>query len=321
MSTEMPVTGGSLRKHAPAFRLPDKRALGALGEGDRCLLDRLLVDTAECVFNPLFEQQHAEAVLKQAPPTDAKIARNSDDSGVDMIISGADGEPLTIDEERHTFLKFNFARYHVLRILQAHEGKRLTAAATRELLGWERQVMDGRNDIVRQNLPLVLAMVKRTRVTGVDYSDLISEGNLALMRSVDKFDCARGYKFSTYACRSILKAFARVATRTARYRGYFPTEFDPTLEKSDFVEKKRDNVENDCVSELHGLLNSPETPLSDVEREVIKARFAIGIESDDAQTLEQVGHMIGVTKERVRQIQNKALIKLRSMLEEGVLAV
>ena len=321
MSTEKPVTEAALRKHAPAFRLPDKRALVTLGNGDRCLLDRLLIDTAECVFNDFFEQPYAEATLDQDPPTAAQIARSSEDSGVDMILHGTDGEVLSIDQERHVFLKFNYARYRVMKLLQEHEGKRLTAAATREVLKWERIVMRTRNEIVRQNLPLVLAMVKRTRVTGVDYSDLISEGNMALMRSVDKFDCARGYKFSTYACRSILKAFARVATRTARYRGYFPTEFDPTLEKSDFVEKKRDIVENDCMSELQAMLASPSTPLSEVERDVIRARFAIGADEDDAKTLEQVGHMIGVTKERVRQIQNKALVKLRSLLEEGVLAV
>jgi DNA-directed RNA polymerase sigma subunit (sigma70/sigma32) len=75
------------------------------------------------------------------------------------------------------------------------------------------------------------------------------------------------------------------------------------------------------MSELREMLTSPAAPLSEVEREVIKARFAVGAESDDAQTLEQVGHMIGVTKERVRQIQNKALVKLRTLLEEGVLAV
>ena len=167
-------------------------------------------------------------------------------------------------------------------------------------------------------------MAKRTRLTGIDYSDMVSEGNLALLRSVDKFDCARGFKFSTYACRAILKSFSRVATRTSRYRGHFPTEFDPTLEKGDQLACKRQNVEEECVDELKSILGQNLAHLNDVEARVIRARFAIDAEVNPAdiakgQTLEQVGTMIGVTKERVRQIQNKALDKLRSALENGVL--
>jgi RNA polymerase sigma factor (sigma-70 family) len=214
-----------------------------------------------------------------------------------------------------------------MQIVESHAGRRLTEAATREYLQWDRRTERTRSDIVRVNMPLVLAMAKRTRIHGVDFADLISEGNLALMRSVDKFDCARGFKFSTYACRAILKSFSRVATRTSRYRGHFPTEFDPTLEKSDHLEKKRVGVEDDCVDELRAILGENTAQLSDVEVTVIRARFALDGsdptegESRRGKTLEQVGEMIGVTKERVRQIQNKALGKLRVALEDGVLAV
>jgi RNA polymerase sigma factor (sigma-70 family) len=155
-------------------------------------------------------------------------------------------------------------------------------------------------------------------------TDLISEGNLALLRAVNKFDCGRGYKFSTYACRAILKSFSRVATRTSRRRGLFPTEFDPALERSDFSERSRANREGECVHELKTLLLENEAQLSEVERQVILARFNIDSGEEHAaakaKTLEQVGEMIGVTKERVRQIQNKALGKLRAALEQTVLA-
>ena len=190
---------------------------------------------------------------------------------------------------------------------------------------WDRLFRQTRSDIVRINIALVLAMARRTKLTGVDYSELVSEGNMALLRSVDKFDCSRGFKFSTYACRAILKSFSRVATRTARYRGHFPTEFDPTLEKSHHVENRRVGVEADCVDELKVILGQNLARLNDVEERVIRARFAIDDEVDEVdvakgKTLEQVGEMIGVTKERIRQIQNKALEKLRRALERGVLA-
>ena len=79
---------------------------------------------------------------------------------------------------------------------------------------------------------------------------MVSEGNMALLRSVEKFDCARGFKFSTYSCRAILKAFSRVAMRVSRYCGQFPTEFDPAMERSDHIDHLRQGVESDCVDEL-----------------------------------------------------------------------
>ena len=167
-------------------------------------------------------------------------------------------------------------------------------------------------------------MAKRTRMSEVDFGDLVSEGNMALLRAVDKFDAARGFKFSTYACRAILKAFSRTGVKLSKYRSIFPTDFDPKLERSDFMEKKRETHEDDCVDEIRQIIRDNRAELTDIEQEVIEHRFAIG-EKKQADpessplTLEQVGRIIGVTKERVRQIQNKALEKIKLSLESDYL--
>src|SRR5262249_30281477 len=99
--------------------------------------------------------------------------------------------------------------------------------------------------------------------------------------------------------------------------------FDPTLEKSDFADRKRETEEVGCLEELKTILGRNLANLNDVERAVIRARFALDEpdpETTRAKTLEQVGEMIGVTKERVRQIQNKALGKLRAVLESTIVA-
>lgn len=312
-----------LRKFMPTAKLPNRDILSRIASSDRSLLERVLEENAECVFTDVFDHADVEKIV-MAPHRDPREqAAGNDDSGLDLLRTPT-GKSLELDQERHLFLRLNYARHRVCQILERFNNKRLNGEAARDLIKWQRIVMDTRNEIVRVNLPLVLAMVKRTKIANVDYSDLVSEGNLALMRSVDKFDCSRGYRFSTYACRSILKSFARVATRTARYRGYFPTEFDPTLEKSDHVEKQRSNVEDNCMDEIRDALYSASDTLTEVEQEVIKARFAIAARKEDeaqAKTLEQVGEMVGLTKERVRQIQNKALGKLRHILENGTLAV
>ena len=277
---------------------------------------------AECLFNPIFRRGSAVRALLGSRA--AASTNTCDDSGCDLLAPALRSP--TVEQERTLFLRLNYFRYRVMCVLAKHRETELSEAGLQMLLRWERAVTAARGEIVAMNMPLVLAMAKRTRITGVDPADLISEGNLALLRSVDKFDCARGFKFSTYACRAILKSFSRVASRTARYRGYFPAEFDPTLEKSDFLEIKRETLESDCVDELRDILGRNLACLSDVEAEVIRARFALEdapLGEDIAQkarTLEQVGEMIGVTKERVRQIQNKALDKLRVALEDGILS-
>lgn len=327
---KQPEGATALRKLQPTAKMPTQAVLGTLTAADAGMLQRRLIELIECVFNRRFARPESERLLMRSL-AELDSARRSgsqadnDDSGLDLFAKKP-SRGLTGEQEQHLFLKLNYARYRAMRILHQFNNKRLSAAAARELLRWESATVDTRVEIVRANVPLVLAMAKRTKLTGVDYADLISEGNLALLRSVDKFDVARGFKFSTYACRAILKSFSRVASRTARYRGHFPTEYDPVLEKSDFVEKKRVDVAEDCVDELKSILGSNVANLNDVERRVILARFALDEPRDEpiapkAKTLEQVGQMIGVTKERVRQIQNKALHKLRSALESGVLAV
>ena len=140
-----------------------------------------------------------------------------------------------------------------------------------------------------------------------------------------RFPAAGGAVLSTtYACRAILKSFSRVAMKIARYRGRFPVEFDPSLERSDHLEHLRQVREADCVDELRGIIQCNSASLNEVEVKVLRARFALsqvdGLEGEGPKTLEQVGTMIGVTKERVRQIQNKALQKLRDTLQDDFLA-
>ncbi|MFI4870810.1 MAG: sigma-70 family RNA polymerase sigma factor, partial [Phycisphaerales bacterium JB061] len=164
-----------------------------------------------------------------------------------------------------------------------------------------------------------LAMAKRTRMSEVDFADLVSEGNMALLRAVDKFDAGRGYKFSTYACRAILKAFSRQGMKLSKYRQRFPTDFDPKLEKSNFLETKRADFEKDTAAEVREIVQANRADLTDVERTVIEHRFGLESGEEKPMTLEQVGQIIGVTKERVRQIQNKAMEKIRRELESKFL--
>ena len=309
-------------------RPPSDVVIRGLAAEDQVLLTKLLTEPTDFVDHPDFAKPEVERMLfgEDAKLTRALATRfaESDDPISTAIAAGERVPTLSFAQEGRLFMRFNYARMRAAAILRAHYGKRLSVAATRRVLAWGHRMLAARSVIVRLNMPLVLAMAKRTRLSNIDFNELVSEGNMALLRSVEKFDCSRGFKFSTYSCRAILKSFSRVAMRASRYRGKFPAEFDPAMERSDYIDRQRDGVVADCVDELKEIFLRNLAGLSDVERTVISERFALGEASfggsSPPKTLEQVGQIIGVTKERVRQIQNNALKKMRVALEDRFLA-
>jgi len=217
-------------------------------------------------------------------------------------------------DEQTLFLRFNYARYRLSRLVKAQE-QRSSVARAKEMVLWYRRVMKAKADLTRANMALVLAMAKRTRIPNVEFGELVSEGNMALLRSLEKFDVSRGFKFSTYACKSILKSFNRLATKTGRYRKHFPVEFDPDLERSDYDVHKHDMQRAESIDTVREVLAKNRADLTEIERTIVIERFAIG-RDDKRKTLSEVGRMVGLTTERVRQIQILALRKLRAVLDD-----
>jgi len=309
---------------APKLELTGRHqaALADLSDDKRELVLEALITNLDYVKSDFFKKASAERELFDegmaiSPASTSWYHPLVDDELV--AHSAPSSSLLTTAQEKHLFLRYNYARMraqNAAKRFKTHPGKGIS----REIALWYGRVKDTREIITQANLALVLAMAKRTRMSEVDFGELVSEGNMALLRAVEKFDIGRGFKFSTYACRAILKAFSRIAMKNSRYRQAFPTEFDPTMERSNYQESRRADVEQDAVEELQRIIGENSAQLSDVEKTVIEARFAVNRGQDAAaMTLEEVGRVIGVTKERVRQIQNKALEKLRATIENQVL--
>jgi RNA polymerase sigma factor (sigma-70 family) len=293
----------------------------AIGETDRQLVQEALDSPLYFVPNPLFKKADAEEQLFNNGMDIGPAKTGWYHPMVDDLtsMSAPSSSLLTTAQEQHLFLRYNYARMRVKKaVLQFEQSPGRKVA--RVIAIWQRRAKETREIIAGANLALVLAMAKRTRMTDVDFGDLISEGNMALLRAVEKFDAARGFKFSTYACRAILKGFSRIAVKSNRYRAMFPTEFDPAMERSNDMDVRRQSVARDAVEDLQEIIQRNSAALTDVERRVIEARFAVNRPEDtETMTLAEVGEVIGVTKERVRQIQNRALEKLRSTLDGRIL--
>ena len=334
MSHQLSHTNSPLHRARRQRRVALKGTKRQLSTADQVVIQQLLTQKYECVPHKSFGLRDAERkIFEEAPEINRPDTRwyhpVMEAIGASPMKTQTGSVLLTAEQECYLFKQFNYCRYKVTKLrdkILREDARQIDAGDAREMLRWYYKGERYRDQIAQTNLALVLAMAKRTRLSEVDFADLISEGNMALLRAVDKFDVARGFKFSTYACRAILKAFSRIGIKVSKYRNLFPTDFDSTLEKSDFMQLKRQIREEDCVDELRQIIADNRAELTEIERSVLHHRFALTTPQHDPDdeahslTLEQVGKIIGVTKERVRQIQNKALEKIRNTLEEDFLA-
>jgi len=219
-------------------------------------------------------------------------------------------------EEQILFQQLNYARYRMNslrhKLLSRTRGR--TGDIT-DLLSWHQTELQARNKIATGNMKLVFALARRRINSDTEVADLVSEGSMAMLRAIDHFDWTRGYKFSTYAWRAIERSFGRASRQYYRYRRLFPVQLDTALEKDDDLQRRREEHYDDQVSAVRTLMQANLADLSKRELSVVHLRFGLHQEPPRPLTLRQIGEALGLSKERVRQIQNGALAKLRNALE------
>ncbi len=216
---------------------------------------------------------------------------------------------LSRQDEALLFRRYNCARYHLASLMEK-QLRRCARSRLPEILTWSNRVHENRTALAQANMGLVVAMAKRTRTNFVDFGELVSEGNMALLRSVDNFDFSRGFKFSTYACSAIMKAFSRLATTAGTYSRRFSTNIEPESERGDDAAQRHDDQHQLALEDLRRVMIRNRAGLTDIEHTVLGARFALN-GHDHAHTLREVSGLVRMSAERVRQLQKGALAKLR----------
>ena len=183
-----------------------------------------------------------------------------------------------------------------------------------EIESLNQQAVATKNEIARANLRLVVSIAKRHVTPDQNFFELVSDGNMSLLRAVEKFDFSRGFKFSTYASWAIMKNFARTIPGEFKHRDRFRTSQDELFAATQehrgnpLVEEGQQNTRE---AQIERILRR----LDEREQKIIIGRFGLD-HSHEPQTLKEVGASLGVTKERIRQIEARALSKLRQAAQE-----
>jgi len=225
---------------------------------------------------------------------------------------------LTATEEETLFLRYNYAKHRLCQLVGvAATGSKRTLRRQKRL--WRRRARRVYEKIVHANLSLAPAMTKRYRNSGVELGDLISEGQMAVLRCIDKFDVSRGFKFSTYACRAIIACFQRAAAKERRYRQHVPVNFKPSMERSDEARRRDGEQRAYAVADVREAVLGNRAGLSSLEEEVLLGRFPLRSEASGL-TLKQLGKRMGLSRERIRQIEGRSLSKVRETLKEHAVA-
>jgi len=221
---------------------------------------------------------------------------------------------LTREQEYHLFRKFNFLKYKATKLREKLDPARARTSEMDQIESLYDEAVKVKNQIVQANLRLVVSIAKR-HVSGTeDFFSLVSDGNMSLIRAAEKFDYSRGNKFSTYASWAIMKNFARTIPDEFKHRDRFRTSQDEMFsakadQRSD--ELGQENAQNLREMQVERILSR----LDEREQKIIISRFGLN-HSNEPLTLKEVGHELGVTKERVRQIEARALNKLRQAAQE-----
>jgi RNA polymerase sigma factor (sigma-70 family) len=278
---------------------------------------RLLEARLEYMPHPSFDDPAVEAeIVGPVPePADGRPARRTKPpKGLPPYLASLYDVPLLArEQEMHLFRKMNFLKYEANRLRDAVDPARAKTVELDRIEALQEEALAVKNQIIRANLRLVVSIAKRHVGPSNNFFELVSDGNMSLIRAVEKFDYARGNKFSTYASWAIMKNFARTIPEENYRRDRFVTGHEEMFEAA--ADNRTDEHEYEsALKRMQDAVKGMLGRLDDRERRIIISRYGLGGASE--QTLEQLGRELGITKERVRQIESRAQEKLRKIASE-----
>ena len=280
------------------------------------LMEKVLSFRVKYVPNPVFAAPDAEEIclgdekLFTYPPEPPDTPEPPE--SVPPYLAELYGIPLLSRErEKELFRKYNYIKY---RAAMLQEKIRRTGYRTGMLERFEElreAAAQIRRILIRCNLRLVVSVAKRHTGPLAALSDLTSEGNLCLIRAVECYDFSREARFATYATWALTKHFARVVPEENYRMSAFVTGQQARLDAAGDA-RESSSERRELAEHIRAVLDRAIVHLTERERAIVESRY--GTQGEPAKTLEEIGQLIGLTRERVRQIETRALEKLRAVI-------
>jgi RNA polymerase sigma factor (sigma-70 family) len=285
---------------------------------------RLLEQPLDYIPNPSFENPTKEleaeilGPMPDAEEYEAKRRQMRAPKDVPAELAPLYEVPLlNKEQEQHLFRKMNYLKHKAARLrnqMRKNGGEEVDPSRVRiqtlkEIEDLQKEANAVKDLLVEANMRLVVNLAKKRAPHADNFFELLSDGNMSLIRAVEKFDYGRGFKFSTYASWAIIKNFARSIPDEKHRRERFVTGHEEVFD-----------VAPDSRSDEHELLATQERATHTVnrlleyleprERDIIRMRAGLDNHAK-GMTLEEIGQQFGITKERVRQLNARAMKKMR----------
>jgi RNA polymerase primary sigma factor len=266
-----------------------------------------------------FLREDAER-LASDPPVDAAVplqhARSESPAGAGLtpyLASLYQTRLLSKDEEQFYFRRMNWLKFRAATVRGRLDRRRATLRQIDRIEGWLAEAETVKAIIITSNLRLVVSIAKKFVDTTYSFDELVGEGNVALMRAVEKFNFAMGNRFSTYATYAIQRHFFRLSRKGRQLRSRFVMDEDAFKGRA-AAEPNAEQCSSEQIAVLKDLFAKFLNDLEPREQQIVVARF--GFDGLPPRTFRELGTSMGVCKERIRQIQTRAIDKLRDMAAE-----
>lgn len=225
-----------------------------------------------------------------------------------------EAELLTHEQEAALFREMNYLKFRANSLRSRLDPDHVDgqAVATIDQLLSRAQAI--RDHIIRANTRLAMSIVKKFVTPQQSFDDLLSDSLLTLMQAVEKFDYDRGFRFSTYAYRSIARNAYRAVTKARAEEAKFVRDAEEWAFEQEDDHSSSTTAER-VWSNLRELTASMLDKLDRRERFIIRSRYALGAHRK-VRTFQSLADKLGVSKERVRQLEQRAVSKLRTMAAE-----
>lgn len=220
---------------------------------------------------------------------------------------------LTPEEEKTLFFRMNYLKYKALQLRSLIDPTKPDDWLLRRIDGLVKAADWHRDCIVKSNMRLVISIIKKFVNQHNGFDDLLSDGIVAVIRAVDKFDVALGFRFSTYATQVVRRnTYRKVMEKQKERQKNIASLSENGLDFSD--DQKESSMSEERWHALRNRLALMLDHLDRREKFIIRARFSLGGHRK-VQTLQRLADVLGVSKERIRQLEKRALDKLRGMTE------